>query len=208
MPTGPPQNVRITALTSEHLIVSYSAPPTSQQNGIILTYTVEWGESTQVTSDVDVPTGSGLFHRVTGATPYTVYYARVAASTSIGRGPFSDWESARTLEAGEPSMGTHLCPFFRAVITEWIQIPFTNGDMIVVVNKSYCTLCWFVSKHPCLGLLHVQLHFPCQWLLLWLMQHIRVSAAVLDCVYQTHGQQPHSSFAVSMYIVATGSYVQ
>lgn len=102
MPTGPPQNVRITALTSEHLIVTYSAPLTNQQNGVILTYTVEWGESTEVTADVEVPTSSGLFHRVTGAAPYTYYYARVAASTSIGEGPFSDWVSARTLVAGEP----------------------------------------------------------------------------------------------------------
>lgn len=101
-PTGAPQNVRITALTAEHLIVTYSAPPVNQQNGIILKYTVEWGESTTVTADVEVPTSVGLFHRITEASPYTVYYARLAASTSIGEGPFSHWVSARTLVAGEP----------------------------------------------------------------------------------------------------------
>lgn len=79
----------------------YNPPDPDQQNGVIIKYIVEFGDNTVSTTDAEVPTSFGLFHRITGATPYTVYYARVAASTSVGTGPFSDWVSARTLVAGE-----------------------------------------------------------------------------------------------------------
>ena len=80
----------------------YSPPTPNQQNGVIISYTVEFGDNTITTTDYDVPVSFGLFHRIRDATPYTVYYARVAASTSVGEGPYSDWVTARTLVAGEP----------------------------------------------------------------------------------------------------------
>ena len=82
----------------------YDPPDPDQQNGVIIKYIVEFGDNKISTTDDEVPTSFGLFHRITDATPYTIYYARVAASTSIGTGPFSDWVSARTLVAGEPSV--------------------------------------------------------------------------------------------------------
>lgn len=88
------------------------------------------------TADVVVPTSVGLFHRVTGATPYTYYYARVAASTSIGEGPFSEWVSARTLVAGEPTLVSSLPPLFLDFVMVWVQLPFTNVDMDDIVNTT------------------------------------------------------------------------
>lgn len=125
MPTGSPLNVQITALTSEHLLVTYSPPATDQQNGVILSYTVEFGNNMVTTTDVEVPTSSGLFYRISEATPYTDYYARVAASTFIGRGPFSGWVTARTLVAGEPSLLLNLF---------WCEFPIiVNIDDIVTI---------------------------------------------------------------------------
>ena len=124
-PTGSPLNVQITALTSEHLLVTYSPPAINQQNGVILSYTVEFGDNLVTTTDVEVPTSSGLFYRISEATPYTDYHARVAASTSVGRGPFSDWVAATTLVAGETSPLLNLF---------WCEFPtIANIDDIVTV---------------------------------------------------------------------------
>ena len=96
-PSGPPLNVTLTALSAESLQVMWQHP--SVENGQISAYTVHWGRDLSNPTSVAVQ-GDALSYRITGTLPYTIYHARVAASTNGGQGPFSSWRTATTLSAG------------------------------------------------------------------------------------------------------------
>ena len=74
-------------------------------NGVIANYTVEVslsGENentTQFTVDANDPRFIGvktITFNITGLRAGTPYMVRVAASTSVGRGPYSEWVDIRT----------------------------------------------------------------------------------------------------------------
>ena len=100
-PEGPPRDVDITEVTSSSLKVTWMIPVEEDHNGVISGYVVELGETDSglVLADV-VVAGSELDHMFIGLTPYKQYFARVAATTSAGQGPFSAKEIARLLPDG------------------------------------------------------------------------------------------------------------
>jgi hypothetical protein len=81
-------------------------------NGVITNYTVEvsfCGENeytTQFTVDANDPRFIGvktITFNITGLRACTPYMVRVAASTSVGRGPYSEWVDIKTSSAPLPS---------------------------------------------------------------------------------------------------------
>ena len=88
VPSGLPENITAIATDSRTLVVMWTPPPEDLQNGIIVDYTVnitvtETGESFQRTTDGNTTL------ILTGLHPYYTYSITVAASTSIGIGPYT-----------------------------------------------------------------------------------------------------------------------
>ena len=99
VPSGPPVSVRHSNLTSRSLSLQWEPPVTSQQNGFIRNYTVEIeGVDTAHRTSRISPSFSLTEW---GLHPYTRYRCRVAAHTSVGRGPFSGYITVLTSEDGE-----------------------------------------------------------------------------------------------------------
>ena len=102
VPSSYPQNFTAVATSSRSAIVTWDAPPMAQQNGIIILYTInvtvaDSGEMFQLTSTTTSLTVSTL-------QPFTTYFCSIAASTSVGMGPFSTVITLQT-----PEDGTLLC---------------------------------------------------------------------------------------------------
>lgn len=96
-PSGPPLDVSLTVLSAESLQVTWQS--LSLEYGQVSMYTIHWGQNIS-NPTVAVVQGDAVSYRITGAIPFTVYHARVAASTSGGQGPFSSWSIGKTLTAG------------------------------------------------------------------------------------------------------------
>ena len=100
-PEGPPRDVDITEVTSSSLKVTWIIPSEDDHNGVISGYVVELGETDSgLVLAYVVVAHSEFDHMFIGLTPYKEYFARVAATTSAGQGPFSAKELARLLPDG------------------------------------------------------------------------------------------------------------
>ena len=93
-----PQNFVAVASNSRSATVTWNPPPMAQQNGIIILYTInvtvaDSGEMFQLTSTTTSLTVSTL-------QPFTTYFCIIAASTSVGMGPFSTVVTLQTPEDG------------------------------------------------------------------------------------------------------------
>ena len=102
VPTSYPQNFAAVASNSRSATVTWDPPPMAQQNGIIILYTInvtvaDSGEMFQLTSTTTSLTVSTL-------QPFTTYFCIIAASTSVGMGPFSTVVTLQT-----PEDGTLIC---------------------------------------------------------------------------------------------------
>ncbi len=88
MPSGPPQNITLTANNSDSrsLVLEWAVPLPQHINGIITTYTVNISSSLG-TNSFQIP--SAMSYTLTSLRPFVAYTCVVAAHTSEGRGPFS-----------------------------------------------------------------------------------------------------------------------
>ena len=101
-PSGYPQNVVPTTISSTEILVSWDEVPAIDQNGVIILYDVQYeplmtfgGElmtMTMNTSNTSIVLG--------GLQEYVEYNITVRAYTSIGPGPFSPGVDNRTFEDG------------------------------------------------------------------------------------------------------------
>ena len=101
-PSAPPQNVRVTASTSNSLRIEWAAPPSPDRNGIITGYTLQYKKSS-ASSYSTISSLTVTLASLTSLNEFTEYQVRVAASTSRGRGPFSDVIVTTTEEAAPVS---------------------------------------------------------------------------------------------------------
>ena len=102
-PSGYPQNVEPTAISSTEILVSWDEVPSVDQNGIIILYEVQYdplmtfgGQLMTMamnTSNTSIVLG--------GLQEYIEYNISVRAYTSVGRGPFSPGVNNRTFEDGK-----------------------------------------------------------------------------------------------------------
>ena len=100
VPSGYPQNFSVSSESSHSALFIWTPPHESDRNGIITEYTinisaVETGEELQLQLN-----SSTTSVTVTTLTPYTTHFCIIAASTSVGIGPFSTIISFLTPEDG------------------------------------------------------------------------------------------------------------
>ena len=97
-PSAPPENVRVTASTSNSLRIEWAAPASPDRNGIITGYTVQYKRSDE-SSYTTLSATSATLTSLTSLNEFTEYHVRVAAATWRGLGPFSDALATTTNEA-------------------------------------------------------------------------------------------------------------
>ena len=97
-PSGSPQNVRVTQRQLTSITLEWQPPLSYQQNGIITTYTVQ---ITQLGESLSTVTTTGLRITISSLLPNSLYSFMVAASTAVGRGPYTSPSlNVRTLSPG------------------------------------------------------------------------------------------------------------
>ena len=100
-PTAFPDGVQGRNLSSTSILVEWGYVPEAGRNGIILSYTVSYEESSdgiRQTQEVNAPTRQATLLRLK---EFTTYNIEVSAATSKGSGPFS--EPAIAVETDEDS---------------------------------------------------------------------------------------------------------
>ena len=99
VPSGRPQNVTNGSIRSRSAVITWEPPSEEDQNGIITNYTI----SVAVTGTNETFLLYSVSTSITIATlkPYTTYFLRVAASTSVGQGPPSTVLILSTPEDGK-----------------------------------------------------------------------------------------------------------
>ena len=96
-PTCPPGDIATTALSSTSIILTWSPPPMSCQNGIIREYRINVTEVETGRVLVFVSTSTTL--TLSSLHPYYTYQCIVSAYT-VGVGPYADNFTVVTLEDG------------------------------------------------------------------------------------------------------------
>ena len=95
-PEGAPRELTANSTGPTTVALSWQAPHTDEQNGRLLSYTLEYSisESPDTAQEISVPVDSsegGDQQRVVeGLQPYTTYQFRVRAVNEVGAGPFSN----------------------------------------------------------------------------------------------------------------------
>ena len=97
-PSGSPQNFTANNISSRSAILTWNPPLPVDQNGNITAYIINAsvvgsGETFQVVSE-------STFLELDTLAPYTTYSFVIAASTSVGMGPFSIEVMIQTQEEG------------------------------------------------------------------------------------------------------------
>ena len=98
-PSLPPTMVELTSVDAFQIHVTWNPPPEKSLHGILRNFAIEWRVSGEIVSSMNLSADQNS-HRLTNLKPFTEYDVRIAAVT-VARGPFSDWSTSRTKEAGE-----------------------------------------------------------------------------------------------------------
>ena len=98
-PSASPLGVLLTPSSPRDLSVSWQAPPTNTQNGVLRYYIVKVLEVATGTVTLLNTSDNSVQYTVQTLHPYYVYDVRVAAGT-IGLGPYSSADIIRMPEAG------------------------------------------------------------------------------------------------------------
>ena len=98
VPSEAPRNITGTPGDTREILLHWEPPFPENRNGIIIGYVVNVtrmnsGEILLLMSTTNSITISSL-------NPFTVYVCAIAATTSVGSGPFSDEIAVQTLEEG------------------------------------------------------------------------------------------------------------
>ena len=120
-------NIRANSLDSSTLRIEWDAPPLQLHNGLIVDYSVNISE-VDTGSSFQLVSGGLTNIVVPGLHPYYTYVFVIAASTIVGRGPYSTSNSIQLPEDGEFCLGylstcltAALCysPYFIPTWTNW-----------------------------------------------------------------------------------------
>ena len=102
-PTSPPNNLRITTVTPTSISLSWEAPDVSEQNGVLLNYTIAYSVQSEPVIERTTPDTEITLRDLEEFTEYDI---TVSASTAEGVGPVAEI-TQRTLEDGESMVVTH-----------------------------------------------------------------------------------------------------
>ena len=92
-------SISSSGITSTSAVISWGPPPYEDQNGLIISYTIS--VSVQETGESFTYTTSDTTYSFTALKPYRTYDISIAATTSIGTGPFTAVFIVATLEDGK-----------------------------------------------------------------------------------------------------------
>lgn len=86
-PSGPPQNFTL-SVENTTLILSWQPPAPEDRNGVIISYTLSCtsDEGSSITLTLTAILGISLYE----LSPDTTFTCQIAASTSVGIGPYSE----------------------------------------------------------------------------------------------------------------------
>ena len=98
VPSGSPQNLVVTAMSSRSLRLTWEPPFEENRNGIITGYTISITNEDGVAMEITATNTSAV---VTNLRPFTTYTSSITASTSVGEGPPTATVSRTTPEDGE-----------------------------------------------------------------------------------------------------------
>lgn len=98
VPTGPAQEVNVSVISFEEVVIRWEAPESADQNGVIIDYLVNITIVSTGQSFARTTTTTSL--SLNGLQPFTSYVCQVAARTQVGLGPFSTFVSFLTDETG------------------------------------------------------------------------------------------------------------
>ena len=103
VPSGPPANFSVTAITSTSVTASWELPPPDDRNGIITGFKLFYKKKGSSGSQIMEAINSGSIRNkaVAGLNEYTEYEFQVLAYTSVGDGPNSSKSFERTNEDGK-----------------------------------------------------------------------------------------------------------
>ena len=102
VPTGEPTVVRLNALTSSAIYISWHPPLYNRRNGIIRNYIVNLSSVKSGYNATYVVYSEEIV--ISGLDPFSMYSVRVASENSVGIGPYSRYEHVQTLEDGRCSV--------------------------------------------------------------------------------------------------------
>ena len=101
VPSGFLQMFNVVIESSRSVTFSWIAPLIEEQNGVIVTYTLNITDAgTGVTFQRVVPSSQTSI-TLSSLTPFTTYFCSIAASTIVNIGPFSTLLTVSTLEDSE-----------------------------------------------------------------------------------------------------------
>ena len=98
-PSTPPMTIKLTSLSAFEIEMTWNSPSNESLNGILQNYIIEWRISGGSVSNVTLGSSTNS-HQFKNLKPFTEYNVRIVAIT-VARGPFSDWYTNRTKEAGK-----------------------------------------------------------------------------------------------------------
>ena len=99
-PSGAPGNLSYYNVTSSSFTLTWNAPPSEEQNGDIIGYTVQVTHQNSGPDEHSHVTITTLSFMATSLAQDTRYRASVAAMTRVGTGPYSAPISIDTMKLG------------------------------------------------------------------------------------------------------------
>ncbi|XP_043379355.1 neogenin isoform X32 [Chelonia mydas] len=136
VPSAAPQNLSLEVRNSKSIIIHWQPPPAGTHNGQITGYKIRYRKASRKSEVTESIGGTQLFQLIEGLERGTEYSFRVAALTSNGTGPATDWISAETFESDldetrvpEVPSSLHVRPLVTSIVVSWT--PPENQNIVV-----------------------------------------------------------------------------
>ncbi|XP_043944949.1 netrin receptor DCC [Protopterus annectens] len=135
VPSAAPQNVSLEVINSRSVKISWLPPPVNMQNGFITGYRIRHRKTSR-RGEVETLEPNNLWYTLTGLEKGSQYSFQVAAMTTNGTGPTSDWYTTETPEndldesqvPDQPS-SLHVRPLTTSIVMSWT--PPMNPNIVV-----------------------------------------------------------------------------
>nr|XP_058950117.1 protein sidekick-1-like [Pocillopora verrucosa] len=139
---GDPQNVQGYNTSSTSIRVTWKEVPEDKQHGDIISYTVMYKRTTNVTyKSVEVTPISGKFAELNGLDEYTFYDIKVLAATNVGNGPASNPIKVQTDEdrpSAAPQNLRSINTTSTSIFVSWDEVlPDEQNGIIISYKVSY-----------------------------------------------------------------------
>uniref|UniRef100_A0A8C3FP35 Neogenin n=1 Tax=Chrysemys picta bellii TaxID=8478 RepID=A0A8C3FP35_CHRPI len=136
VPSAAPQNLSLEVRNSKSIMIHWQTPPAGTHNGQITGYKIRYRKASRKSEVSESIGGTQLFQLIEGLERGTEYSFRVAAFTSNGTGPATDWISAETFESDldetrvpEVPSSLHVRPLVTSIVVSWT--PPENQNIVV-----------------------------------------------------------------------------